>query len=52
VYRRLGRYRLRVTVVDRAGISTTTTVVVRIMAPPKPPKPKPKRHRSSGGAHA
>ncbi len=44
VYRRPGRYRLRVTVLDRAGNATTQTVVIRIVKPSKP-KPKPKRHK-------
>ena len=48
IYLRPGRYRLRVTVVDRAGNATTTLVVVRIVPAPKR---KPKKKKTPGGVH-
>jgi hypothetical protein len=53
IYLHPGRYRVRVTVVDRAGNATTKSVLVRISAPPKrKPKAKPKHKAASGGVRA
>jgi len=38
VYRKAGRYRIRVIVTDRAGNATTIVVKIRIKQPPKPKK--------------
>jgi hypothetical protein len=42
-YRRPGRYRLTVRVIDKAGNATTLAQSVRITAPPKPIKPRKRK---------
>jgi hypothetical protein len=49
IYRRPGRYLLRVTVTDRAGNATNLTRMIRVAAKPKP-KPKRKPHKQSGSS--
>jgi hypothetical protein len=44
VYKHPGRYRISVTVLDRAGNVTRVALVVKVV---KPPKPKPKKHKPS-----
>lgn len=49
VYRRAGRYTLRIVVTDRAGNRTVLREPLRIAKPPKPPK-RGKRHTRSAPA--
>lgn len=47
IYKRPGRYRITVIVVDRAGNRTQVTLLIKVTAPTKA-KPKPKKHGKPG----
>lgn len=50
VYRRPGRYRVTVVVLDRAANATVESALVRIVAPPKPKPKRTKPTKPTGGA--
>jgi hypothetical protein len=47
IYKRPGRYRITVVVLDRAGNQTTVTLLIKVVRPPKH-KPKPKNTHKPG----